>query len=274
MPVDVAAAVIAQSSRCRPITTCSRSRRRLSPAAAAPGPVRDGQSGPRARSAAAPAVFGVRSPARRATARRSGISLLNKRIGVVDRPRLRRAARPARRLPRSARTAVHDRRSADRSVDGRRRRRTRAVCGARAKRCARAASPRRCSTARASGAELFYLDFFRALGVELVLTTEDGSAGERGRIVAPLERRARRADRGRPRDALRLRPRRHARRDAPRLAADYGRPCQVSVERIMGCGLGGCYSCVVPMRGDDGGFHHVRSCLAGPVLAGDQIVWD
>ena len=39
----------------------------------------------------------------------------------------------------------------------------------------------------------------------------------------------------------------------------------------MGCGLGGCYSCVVPMRGDDGEFHHVRSCLAGPVLAADQI---
>src|SRR5215831_13060132 len=32
--------------------------------------------------------------------------------------------------------------------------------------------------------ELFYLDFFRALHVELVLTTEDGSAGERGRVVA------------------------------------------------------------------------------------------
>ena len=27
------------------------------------------------------------------------------------------------------------------------------------------------------GDELFYLDLFRALGVELVLTTEDGSAG-------------------------------------------------------------------------------------------------
>ena len=38
-------------------------------------------------------------------------------------------------------------------------------------------------------AELFYLEFFRDLGVELVLTTEDGSLGERGRIVAPLERR-------------------------------------------------------------------------------------
>jgi dihydroorotate dehydrogenase electron transfer subunit len=54
----------------------------------------------------------------------------------------------------------------------------------------------------------------------------------------------------------------------------YSRPCQVSVERIMGCGLGGCYSCVVPMRSDDGGAHHVRSCVAGPVLAADQIVWE
>ena len=42
-------------------------------------------------------------------------------------------------------------------------------------------------------AELFYLDLFRGLGVELVLTTEDGSAGERGRIVAPLERQLARA---------------------------------------------------------------------------------
>jgi dihydroorotate dehydrogenase electron transfer subunit len=56
-------------------------------------------------------------------------------------------------------------------------------------------------------------------------------------------------------------------------AARFNRPCEVSVERIMGCGLGGCYSCVVPMRGDDGRVRHVRSCLAGPVLAGDQICW-
>jgi dihydroorotate dehydrogenase electron transfer subunit len=59
-----------------------------------------------------------------------------------------------------------------------------------------------------------------------------------------------------------------------RIAMKYGRPCQVSVERVMGCGLGGCYSCVVPMRGEDGQFHHVRSCLAGPVLTADQIKWD
>jgi dihydroorotate dehydrogenase electron transfer subunit len=36
--------------------------------------------------------------------------------------------------------------------------------------------------------ELFYLDFFRELGVDLVLTTEDGSMGEHGRVVAPCRR--------------------------------------------------------------------------------------
>ena len=122
-------------------------------------------------------------------------------------------------------------------------------------------------------AELFYLDFFRALGVELVLTTEDGSLGEHGRIVAPLDRRlAARA----PSAGLML----YACGPEGMLAATartamkYDRPCEVSVERIMGCGLGGCYSCVVPMRGDDGAFHHVRSCLAGPVLPAEQIQWD
>ena len=59
-----------------------------------------------------------------------------------------------------------------------------------------------------------------------------------------------------------------------RVARQHQAPCVVSVERIMGCGMGGCYSCVVPMRADDGHVHHVRSCLAGPVMAAEQIVWD
>jgi dihydroorotate dehydrogenase electron transfer subunit len=121
--------------------------------------------------------------------------------------------------------------------------------------------------------ELFYLDFFRALGVELVVTTEDGSLGERGRVVAPLDRRlASRPPASKvmlyacgPEGMLAA---------TARTAMKYDRPCQVSVERIMGCGLGGCYSCVVPMRDGHGGFHHVRSCISGPVLPADQIVWD
>jgi dihydroorotate dehydrogenase electron transfer subunit len=122
-------------------------------------------------------------------------------------------------------------------------------------------------------AELFYVDTFRAMGITVVLTTEDGSAGERGRIIAPLYQQL--ADRppAAPVVIYACGPEGMLSATA-KTAARFGRPCQVSVERIMGCGLGGCYSCVVPMRADDGGVHHVRSCLAGPVLAADQIIWD
>ncbi|HEX7138693.1 MAG TPA: dihydroorotate dehydrogenase electron transfer subunit [Vicinamibacterales bacterium] len=122
-------------------------------------------------------------------------------------------------------------------------------------------------------AELFYLDFFRNLGVELVLTTEDGSLGERGRVVAPLDRALAARPSASPVMIYACGPERMLAATA-RTSAAYARPCQVSVERIMGCGLGGCYSCVVPMRNGKGGAHHVRSCISGPVLPADQIVWD
>jgi dihydroorotate dehydrogenase electron transfer subunit len=121
-------------------------------------------------------------------------------------------------------------------------------------------------------AELFYLDAFERMGVELVLATEDGSLGDRGRVTGPLERdlKARLAAGNvmiyacGPEAMLAA---------VAKLAAAYGTPCQVSVERVMGCGVGGCYSCVIPIKTSDGGWHHVRSCLSGPVFRGDEIKW-
>jgi dihydroorotate dehydrogenase electron transfer subunit len=121
--------------------------------------------------------------------------------------------------------------------------------------------------------ELFYLEFFRELGVELVLTTEDGSLGERGRVIAPLDRRL--AGLAPAEDVMLYACGPEGMLAATAAtAATYRRRCEVSVERIMGCGLGGCYSCVVPMRGADGSVHNVRSCLAGPVLDAELIAWD
>ena len=124
-----------------------------------------------------------------------------------------------------------------------------------------------------SARELFYLDFFERLGVKLVLSTEDGSAGVRGRVTVPLEAAlARLDDRGLamvyacgPEPMLAA---------VATLAARYGQTSEVSVERVMGCGLGGCYSCVVPVRNGDGHPHFVRSCIGGPVFKGSEIVWD
>ena len=59
------------------------------------------------------------------------------------------------------------------------------------------------------------------------------------------------------------------------LAAVHGRACDVSLEQVMGCGLGGCYSCVVPARGVGGGApHHTRTCIDGPVFDAQRIMWD
>jgi dihydroorotate dehydrogenase electron transfer subunit len=121
--------------------------------------------------------------------------------------------------------------------------------------------------------ELFYLDYFRGLGVELVLTTEDGSTGEKGRVIAPLERALGTRPAAAPVTIYACGPEGMLEATA-HTAARFDRPCEVSVERIMGCGMGGCYSCVVPMKDAAGSFHHVRSCIAGPVLDAAQIVWD
>lgn len=121
--------------------------------------------------------------------------------------------------------------------------------------------------------ELFCLNLFQDLDVDLTLTTEDGSAGERGRVTAPIEQRLASRAPTAPVMIYACGPEGMLAATA-KIAMRYGRPCQVSVERVMGCGLGGCYSCVVPMRVEHGGFHHVRSCLSGPVMAADQILWE
>jgi dihydroorotate dehydrogenase electron transfer subunit len=122
-------------------------------------------------------------------------------------------------------------------------------------------------------ADLFYLDFFRQLGTSLVLATEDGSLGTRGRIIAPLDAALSERPASAPVTLYACGPEGMLEATAA-TAAQHHRPCEVSVERIMGCGMGGCYSCIVPMKSETGGHHHVRSCIAGPVLDAAQIVWD
>jgi dihydroorotate dehydrogenase electron transfer subunit len=123
-----------------------------------------------------------------------------------------------------------------------------------------------------SGKELFYLDWFSARGIELKLATEDGTIGDKGRITLPLERELQRAGAADvmiyacgPEPMLEA---------VAHVAEKYGKPSQVSVERVMGCGMGGCYSCVIPVKDAGGGQHYVRSCIGGPVFKGADLVWD
>lgn len=49
---------------------------------------------------------------------------------------------------------------------------------------------------------------------------------------------------------------------------------QVSVENQMGCGVGVCQGCVVPVKGGSGGGRFARVCKEGPVFAASQVEWD
>lgn len=123
-----------------------------------------------------------------------------------------------------------------------------------------------------TGEELFYLEFFERLGITLALATEDGGRGVKGRITLPLEQALKTLGAGGamvyacgPEPMLEA---------VAKLAARYQQPSQVSVERVMGCGLGGCYSCVVPVKHGREEANLVRSCISGPVFDGAELVWD
>ena len=123
-----------------------------------------------------------------------------------------------------------------------------------------------------TGEELFYLDWFTERGVALALATEDGTRGDGGRVTVTLERALReRGARAVTIYACGPEPMLEA---VATLAAGHGVPSQMSVERVMGCGMGGCYSCVISVRGPGGGSHYVRSCIGGPVFDGAVIDWE
>ena len=122
--------------------------------------------------------------------------------------------------------------------------------------------------------ELYCVELFEAMGVRAVLATEDGSRGVHGRITVPLEAALHERPLGNPVKLYVCGPTPMMRACA-HLAAVHGRACDVSLEQVMGCGLGGCYSCVVLARGAGGGApHHTRTCIEGPVFDAQRVVWE
>jgi dihydroorotate dehydrogenase electron transfer subunit len=57
------------------------------------------------------------------------------------------------------------------------------------------------------------------------------------------------------------------------LAADYGLPCQVSLEEFMACAVGGCAGCTVRVNTPEGPAMK-RVCVDGPVFDAQAVAWD
>ena len=97
------------------------------------------------------------------------------------------------------------------------------------------------------------------------IATDDGSVGERGFVTGPAARLL--ADERF--DAVYTCGPEPMQRAVAVLAAEHGVPCQVSLERLMACGIGACLSCVVSTT--DG---LKRACVDGPVFSAEEVVWD
>lgn len=104
--------------------------------------------------------------------------------------------------------------------------------------------------------EIFYESEFRALGVETVVTTVDGSYGRKGFVT----------------DAL---PAEYdcfcACGPLPMLKAVYDASVTsgfMSFEERMGCGFGACMGCACKTK-----YGNKRICTDGPVLEKEEVIW-
>ncbi len=104
---------------------------------------------------------------------------------------------------------------------------------------------------------------FRRAGVDVRLSTDDGSAGRRGLVtdlIGPLVQESEfpcRLVACGPEGMLAA---------TAKLAGQLGLPCQVSLETPMACGLGICFSCVAKVRDGGGQWDYRRTCVEGPVF--------
>jgi dihydroorotate dehydrogenase electron transfer subunit len=121
--------------------------------------------------------------------------------------------------------------------------------------------------------DLLSLEAFRQIGIEPLLATEDGSAGQKGYVTAIMEKRL---DEGKiPSAVYSCGPTPMLRRVGD-IAIAQGIPCELSLEAVMACGFGVCLGCVIKTCSSEGSSEHdfSRVCCEGPVFDAKEIVWD
>ncbi len=116
-----------------------------------------------------------------------------------------------------------------------------------------------------SSEELFFVDDIREHAQEVFITTDDGSAGERGLITDRLERFLKALDK--PFTVYACGPAKMLDR-VSKITVRRNGIAYVSVEERMACGIGACLGCVIKTRSG-----YQRVCREGPVFRADEVIW-
>jgi dihydroorotate dehydrogenase electron transfer subunit len=107
--------------------------------------------------------------------------------------------------------------------------------------------------------EVFYLDEFKALGVDVYCSTADGSVGTKGFVTDVIR------EKGLVFDYI------YSCGPLPMLKALYDATevdAEFSFEERMGCGFGACMGCTCKTK-----YGNKRICKDGPVLKREEIIW-
>jgi dihydroorotate dehydrogenase electron transfer subunit len=102
----------------------------------------------------------------------------------------------------------------------------------------------------------------------IATVTDDGSDGIQGLVTDPMPGMIQRF---KPRVIYACGPMPML-RAVSEVAAAHGVPSQLAVEEFMACGIGVCWTCVLPVR-TNGSLKHARSCTEGPVFEGASVAW-
>ena len=117
------------------------------------------------------------------------------------------------------------------------------------------------------------VDDFRKAGVDLQLSTDDGSTGHHGLVTDLIRPAVERPMIEHSSGSVRIvccgpEPMMEA---TAGIARELNVPCQVSLETPMACGLGICFSCVAKIRDASGHWDYRRTCVEGPVFDAEDV---
>lgn len=110
----------------------------------------------------------------------------------------------------------------------------------------------------------------KRITASVTFTTDDGSYGTHGRVTDVLDDVVERCGSG---VVYACGPNPMLRAVSERCEA-LDLPVQVAVEEKMGCGIGVCFTCVLPISTRSGDITMKRACVEGPVFNGARIAWE
>lgn len=111
----------------------------------------------------------------------------------------------------------------------------------------------------------------RYLG-NLYIATDDGSMGYKGTVVSLLEKEIAQFE-GKRLRVFACGPNKML-EALSKFCIERSLPCEVSLESIMGCGIGICYGCPIRLKDDDGSIHNHLLCQCGSVIDAQKLVFE